>query len=127
LRRETCPRNIINQGQKNEKIELLNQLHEDINLPQVIIEKDVWVTAVLHALFSLPYAEHLSFKGGTSLSKCYNLIECFSEDVDIAISREFFGFFGETFTIRQVSKELRKATHCFPSENDTFINLVIVS
>lgn len=68
----------------NEKIEFFNQLHEETNLPQVIIEKDVWVTAVLRALFALPYAENLSFKGGTSLSKCYNLIERFSEDVDIA-------------------------------------------
>ena len=37
-------------------------------IPQAI-EKDVWVTAILRALFALPYAEHLSFKGGTSLSK----------------------------------------------------------
>ena len=36
-------------------------------LPAVAVEKDWWVTAVLHALFSLPYAENMSFKGGTSL------------------------------------------------------------
>lgn len=95
---------------KNEKIELINQMYEETNLPQVIIEKDLWVTAILRALFALPYAENLSFKGGTSLSKCYNLIERFSEDVDIAINREFFGFVGDTFTIKQISKNLRKAT-----------------
>ncbi|MDR2466426.1 MAG: nucleotidyl transferase AbiEii/AbiGii toxin family protein, partial [Prevotellaceae bacterium] len=61
----------------------------NINLPAVAVEKDWWVTAALRALFSLPYAEHLSFKGGTSLSKCWNLIERFSEDVDIAVNREF--------------------------------------
>jgi hypothetical protein len=101
-------------------IEFFNQLHEDTNLPQVIIEKDVWVTAVLRALFALPYAENLSFKGGTSLSKCYNLIERFSEDVDIAINREFFGFTGDTFTIKQISKELRKATCKFIRNNLQF-------
>jgi predicted nucleotidyltransferase component of viral defense system len=90
----------------NEKIELINQMHEDTKLPQVIIEKDMWVTAVLRALFALPYAENLSFKGGTSLSKCWNLIERFSEDVDIAINREYFGFIGDTITIRQISKNL---------------------
>jgi hypothetical protein len=93
-----------------EKIDLINQLHEETNLPQPVIEKDVWVTAVLRSLFSLPYAENLSFKGGTSLSKCYNLIERFSEDVDIAVNREFFGFAGDTLTIKQISKKLRKAT-----------------
>lgn len=101
---------IFSQLPENEKIELINQMHEESNLPQVIIEKDMWVTAVLRALFALPYAENLSFKGGTSLSKCWNLIERFSEDVDIAINREFFGFLGDTFTIKQISKNLRKST-----------------
>jgi len=42
------------------------------------IEKDWWVTLVLRAVFSTKYAEHILFKGGTSLSKCYNLIQRFS-------------------------------------------------
>ena len=104
----------------NEKIELINQMHEETKLPQVIIEKDMWVTAVLRALFVLPYAENLSFKGGTSLSKCWNLIERFSEDVDIAVNREYFGFVGDTFTIRQISKKLRKATCKFIRNNLQF-------
>ncbi|MDR0412835.1 MAG: nucleotidyl transferase AbiEii/AbiGii toxin family protein [Dysgonamonadaceae bacterium] len=103
-----------------EKIEFYKQLHDETNLPQVIIEKDVWVTAVLRALFSLPYSEHLSFKGGTSLSKCYNLIERFSEDVDIAINREYFGFTGDTFTIKQISKNLRKSVCKFIRNNLQF-------
>jgi predicted nucleotidyltransferase component of viral defense system len=94
----------------NEKIDFINQLHEKNNLQQVVIEKDVWVTAVLRSLFALPYANQISFKGGTSLSKCWNIIQRFSEDVDIAINREYFGFQGETFTIKQISKLLRKAS-----------------
>ena len=94
---------------KTEQVKHINEAVFSLNLPPEAIEKDIWVTAVLRALFALPYAEHLSFKGGTSLSKCWNLIERFSEDVDIAINREYFGFFGETFTIKQVSKNLRKA------------------
>lgn len=108
------------QLQNNEKIELINQMHEETKLPQVIIEKDLWVTAVLRALFALPYANNLSFKGGTSLSKCWNLIERFSEDVDIAINREYFGFVGDTFTIKQISKNLRKSTCKFIRETIQF-------
>jgi len=93
-----------------EKQEVFRQIRNQIFLNEIAIEKDWCVTTILHALFSLPYADNFSFKGGTSLSKCYNLIERFSEDVDIAINREYFGFFGDKFTIRQVSKELRKAT-----------------
>ena len=55
------------------------------------IEKDWWVTMVLKALFQTSCAEYLVFKGGTSLSKCWDLIERFSEDVDVAISHDFFG------------------------------------
>ena len=79
------------------------------------VEKDWWVTQVLKAIFSLPYAEHLSFKGGTSLSKCWHLIERFSEDVDIAISREFLGFPGE-LSRTQVSDKLRRAACSFVRE-----------
>jgi len=61
-------------------------------LPVVAIEKDGWVTLALNATFSLPYNENIIFKGGTSLSKAWNLIERFSEDIDLAIDRKFFGF-----------------------------------
>jgi len=94
---------------QQDKIEIINQIVIHKKLPAEAIEKDIWVTAVLQALFALPYAKELSFKGGTSLSKCWNLIERFSEDVDIAVNREHFGFQGDVFTIKQISKDLRKA------------------
>jgi hypothetical protein len=94
---------------EKDRIDVINQTVIRRKLPAEAIEKDIWVTAVLRVLFALPYSINISFKGGTSLSKCYNLIERFSEDVDIAINREYFGFEGDTFTIRQISKEIRKA------------------
>jgi predicted nucleotidyltransferase component of viral defense system len=103
----------------NDKIDLINQLHEENNLQQVIIEKDVWVTAVLRALFSLPYAENLSFKGGTSLNKCYNLIQRFSEDIDIAVNREYLGFSGE-LSKTQINDKLRRAACSFVREKLQF-------
>ena len=48
-----------------------------------LLEKDVWVVATLGVLFNAPFAEHLTFKGGTSLSKVWQVIRRFSEDVDI--------------------------------------------
>ena len=50
---------------------------------QALLEKDVWVVWALQALFAAPFGGHLVFKGGTSLSKAYNLIQRFSEDVDL--------------------------------------------
>lgn len=58
-----------------------------------IIEKDFWVVWTLERLFSLEEIKsHLTFKGGTSLSKVYSLIERFSEDIDVSIEKDFLGF-----------------------------------
>lgn len=48
-----------------------------------LLEKDVWVVWILQALFVAPFADDLVFKGGTSLSKAYDIIQRFSEDVDL--------------------------------------------
>ena len=80
---------------KEKRIEILNQVTEITGLPSVAIEKDWWVTLALNASFSLPYSKNIVFKGGTSLSKGWNLIERFSEDIDLAIDRKFFGFDGD--------------------------------
>jgi len=62
----------------------------NLNIMPQLVEKDFWVCWILKVLFSLPeVGEHLTFKGGTSLSKCYNVIKRFSEDIDISIERPF--------------------------------------
>lgn len=64
-----------------------------LKIPSQIIEKDFWVVWILERLFSLSeLKDHITFKGGTSLSKVYGVIQRFSEDVDLSIEKEFFGF-----------------------------------
>lgn len=82
-----------------------------IHLPAAAIEKDFWVTEILNILFSLPYADKMVFKGGTSLSKVWGVIQRFSEDIDIAIDRSMFGIEGDV-TKKQL-KKLRKASSVF--------------
>jgi hypothetical protein len=59
------------------------------------VEKDWWVVQTLAAVYQLEIAPYLVFKGGTSLSKAWKLIERFSEDIDLAMDRTFFGFEGK--------------------------------
>ena len=60
------------------------------------IEKDFWVCWTLRELFALPeWGAHLTFKGGTSLSTAWQLIDRFSEDIDVVIDRDFLGFGGD--------------------------------
>lgn len=61
-------------------------------LSAVMVEKDFWVSWTLAVLFAHPeFAGQLVFKGGTSLSKVFGVIERFSEDIDLSVSPEFLG------------------------------------
>ena len=65
------------------------------NLAKQAVEKDLWITAIIKIIFTLPCADSLVFKGGTSLSKVWGLINRFSEDIDLAIDRTIFNLDGE--------------------------------
>ena len=93
---------------------VIEQTAAKLNLPVQAIEKDLWVTAILQVLFTLPCAHGLVFKGGTSISKVWNAINRFSEDIDLAIDRSLFDLDGE-LTKKQV-KKLRKVSSMFVRE-----------
>ncbi len=73
-----------------ERKAMIQGVVEEKNIDEAAAEKDWWVTAILYALFHTNAAEYLLFKGGTSLSKGWNMIERFSEDIDLALGRDFF-------------------------------------
>ena len=99
--------------------DILRRVQNDTGKDPQIVEKDWWVSNILRALFELPYAEHISFKGGTNLSKCWDLIQRMSEDVDIAIDREYLGFSGK-LSKTQISDRLRRAACSFVREKLQF-------
>jgi hypothetical protein len=73
----------------------------------VIPEKDFWVCFTLHHLFSLGFRPQFLFKGGTSLSKAFQLIERFSEDVDLTLNRSELGFGGANDPLGAESRTAR--------------------
>ena len=78
-----------------QRVQLFEQTAQGTGIEAVIVEKDFWVCWSLKELFGLPgIGEHLIFKGGTSLSKVFKVIERFSEDIDVSIDRGFLGFGG---------------------------------
>ena len=98
------------QYSEQERLQLLDITAAQKGLPRIAIEKDWWVTMVLKALSATQFSYLMSFKGGTSLSKGWNLISRFSEDIDIALRRE------DRFTIsstsnNQMAKVRRVARH----------------
>lgn len=96
---------------KKDKLNIYNQVSEKTGFSSSAVEKDWWVTLALNIIFSLSYSKYIVFKGGTSLSKAWNLIERFSEDIDLVIDRKHLGFEGQ-LSKTQV-KKLRKASCSF--------------
>src|SRR5665647_3330857 len=84
------------------------EISRKMKLPPAAIEKDWWVTRTLELVFQTEVAPHTVFKGGTSLSKAWNLIDRFSEDIDLALDRKFLGFEKE-MTSSQVKKLRRES------------------
>jgi len=97
------------------------------DLSPAAVEKDWWVTHTLSIIFSMSCANALVFKGGTSLSKAWNLIKRFSEDIDLALDREYLGFAGE-LSKKEIHK-LRYASYDFltakftPELSERFVSL----
>ena len=78
----------------NEKQDVLSATAAKLRLPAFVVEKDWWVVQTLRLITQMDIADQIVFKGGTSLSKAWGLIDRMSEDIDLAINREFFGFKG---------------------------------
>lgn len=93
---------------------IIEQTQNRLGLPPQAVEKDLWVTCILQVLFSLDISANIIFKGGTSLSKFGNLIERFSEDIDIAIDPSTYGLTGD-LTKKQL-KNLRKRSSLYVKE-----------
>ncbi|MCZ2108133.1 MAG: nucleotidyl transferase AbiEii/AbiGii toxin family protein [Dehalococcoidia bacterium] len=79
---------------RQDRADALGVVASQSGRPVHLLEKDVWVVWALETLYGAPFGSHLTFKGGTSLSKAYNAIERFSEDVDL------------TYDIRAIAPEL---------------------
>lgn len=96
-----------------ERNEILGLVSNKTGLLAYVIEKDWWVTLALFVIFRTQWKDNIVFKGGTSLSKSWGLIERFSEDIDLVIDRSVLGF--EENLSKNKIKELRKASCAFTS------------
>lgn len=96
---------------EEQKVRILDQTGIAKGLPAFVIEKDWWVCILLKAIFQSKYQDSIIFKGGTSLSKAYHLIDRFSEDIDLIIDRKLLGF--DILDSGSKIKKLRKASGAF--------------
>jgi predicted nucleotidyltransferase component of viral defense system len=98
---------------------------QHLRLPESFVEKDYWVTRVLRALADSDYREVVVFKGGTSLSKAYGIVQRFSEDVDLALVDDAGRSKGQTKTLmdraaRCIVQDLTEVTDPVTSRGSRF-------
>jgi hypothetical protein len=95
---------------RNERQIFMAEAAAALGIPFSIIEKDFWVVWTLERLFSLDELKtHLTFKGGTSLSKVFGVIDRFSEDIDVSIEKDFLGFNKDNDPEKAESKKKQRA------------------
>ena len=91
---------------ENKKLfkEAVRATAEQKGILDIYVEKDYWVTYVLHTIFNNEIGKETIFKGGTALSKCFGLIDRFSEDIDLVVRRD------ENETDNQLKRKIKKIT-----------------
>ena len=100
---------------KEDKIAIFTEIATQKGMKPFAVEKDWWVSRTLEIIFQMPISKHLVFKGGTSLSKAWKLINRFSEDIDLAIDKEFFESYKGNISRTQIGK-LRKTAGTYTTE-----------
>lgn len=109
----------------------INEASRISGIPAKALEKDWWVTLTLKLVFNTPFAKHFAFKGGTSLSKGWQLINRFSEDIDISLSSEAMGIDYVEAPSKTYVEQLRRAGCSFTSNEllkalkEEFINIQV--
>ncbi len=95
---------------RNERSQAFRIASEKLGYPTYVIEKDFWVTYILDTLFNrIDHKHRILFKGGTSLSKCYKLIDRFSEDIDLSLHMADLGFEEDKAPHKVAQKESNSA------------------
>jgi hypothetical protein len=92
-----------------DRADLFSQTSKAALVSPELVEKDFWVCWTLRQLFTISeLSGHLIFKGGTSLSKVFNAISRFSEDIDLIVDYRVLGFTADKFDPKTLSKGRRK-------------------
>jgi hypothetical protein len=99
----------------------IDQAATQHNLSGVILEKDFWVSWLLAILFNSEFAGALVFKGGTSLSKVFGVIDRFSEDIDLSVSPEFLNLPVAGASRNQANKWMQRAEAACSKAVETLI------
>lgn len=84
---------------------------QQMKIPEIYIEKDYWVTLALKTIFQSELTTDAVFKGGTALSKCYHIIERFSEDIDLCVLNLLVNKYKNNIQTLEIAIDRLKSDH----------------
>ena len=105
--------------------DILESAAAQLGRPAFILEKDIWICWALQILFSIPCHHPMVFKGGTSLSKVYGIIDRFSEDVDITLDYKAFDYDFDPFAPDVSKSRIRRFSQCLKSSVAGYLQDVV--
>ena len=105
--------------------DILETTAAQLGRPAFILEKDIWICWLLQTLFSIPAHHPMAFKGGTSLSKVYRIIDRFSEDVDITLDYKAFDSAFDPFDPDVSRSQVRRFNCRLKSSVDSYLREVV--
>ena len=112
---------IISLSQERRQL-LFETTAREMKISSVVVEKDFWVCVVLNYLLNeSQYKDYFIFKGGTSLSKCYDVIKRFSEDVDLILKWDKIGFKDEEVFLNRSKNQDYKFETLMNERGSSFI------
>jgi len=112
---------------RNELAIIIGKTSEAKNLSPAIIEKDLFACTILNYLFTeCPWKNNLAFKGGTSLSKAFNLIERFSEDIDLILDWRVIGYEMEEPLTKRSNTKQDKINKEFDAKTEEFLKSIFI-
>ncbi len=110
---------------RRERADILRTVAANTGRAALILEKDIWVCWVLQVLFSMPDPHPMAFKGGTSLSKIYGIIDRFSEDVDITLDYRAFNDAFDPFADNASRNQIRLFSNRLKARVASYIRDVV--
>ena len=117
---------VARESKKNREV-LFTNTAEKKGMHPAIIEKDFWVCFLLELLFhQSEYAKYLSFKGGTSLSKGYQAIQRFSEDIDIIMNWTLLGYTKDEPWLERSNTKQDQFNKAMGAKTEQFLKAVIM-
>ncbi|MDC9614978.1 nucleotidyl transferase AbiEii/AbiGii toxin family protein [Xenorhabdus khoisanae] len=111
----------------DEQRAVLGYAADKLGRSENVLEKDIWVCWALKTLFSLPEAPPMAFKGGTSLSKVFNVINRFSEDIDITLDYRHFVNDFDPFSENHSKNKLKKLSEHLKQQVHAYANEIVIS